>query len=206
MAELPGTAQNQCFQSPQEEEVEIEAKDSIWRSSHFPSQVVELDKLLKAQYLVQEQEDNFRLGQACAPCFLLKYKWAVFVFPGSCLLGSKERAAFFNHITIYFLNAVLLLTWPWWHKPMCSCTFSRLFLIGHQESAPNHSSSPGNSSHTAAAELNVQCLSFVNVKGIKHINVHPAEIIHPLNKCLLSVYCVPGPRLGIGIPWQQQQQ
>lgn len=129
---------------------------------------------------------QFQARSNLCPCFLLKYKWAVFVFPGSCLLDSKERAAFFNHITIYFLNAVLLSTWPWWHNTMCSYTFSRLFFRGHQESAPNHSSSLENLSHTAAAEFNVQYHSFANVKGMKHINVHPAETIRSPNKCFIE--------------------
>lgn len=59
MAEQPGKAQNQSFQSPEEEEVEIEGKNLVWRSSHFGWKK---DKFLKAQYYVQEQEDTFKLG------------------------------------------------------------------------------------------------------------------------------------------------
>lgn len=38
---------------------------------------------------VQEQEGTFKLGHTCARCFLLKYTWAAFAFPGSYFRGSN---------------------------------------------------------------------------------------------------------------------
>lgn len=71
---------------------------------------VKKNNFLKAQYCVQEQEDTFKLDQNCTPCFLLKYKWEPFDFPGSYLLSSKEGAVFFNHNHYIFKNAISLLT------------------------------------------------------------------------------------------------
>ena len=75
---------NRCFQPLQEQEVEIDAKDLIWRSSHFPSRRLSW-VMLKAQYLVQEQEDTFKLGQNIAPCFLLRNAQNLFFLDHTCL-------------------------------------------------------------------------------------------------------------------------
>lgn len=124
-----------------------------------------------------------------APCFLFKYKWEPFVFPGSYLLGSKEKAVFSTIITIFF--KMLFLSWP---SPDAHSAGYFLEATGSQLPIAHL---PQGIQVTAEAKFSVQYLSFARIKDVKHVNVQPLDIICSFHKCLLSVYCVPGPGLGI---------
>lgn len=102
---------NLHFWSPREGEVGSQGLNIEIFSFPRPSRWswMKADRLLKAYYLVQKQEDTFKLGQNRAPCFPLKYKWATFVYPGSYLLGSKGLP--FSTIIIIFLK-MLFFSWP----------------------------------------------------------------------------------------------
>lgn len=162
-------------------------------SSHW-SWVIK--KILKAQYLVQEQEDTFKLDQNFALCFLLKYKWATFIFPGSYLLGSKGLPPY-TKTTVFF--KVLFFPWPAPEdRSQHGLARSAGYFLEDTESLLPiaHLSEGIQVTRQKQSSMSDIWKSFVNVKGVKHVKVHPAEFIRSFNKCLFSVYCVPGPGLG----------
>lgn len=88
---------------------------------------------------------------------------------------------------------MLFFSWPCPNdKNQCVFAHSAGYFLKETESLLPIAHLPWEIQDTTEAEFDIQYLSFANVKGVKHINVHPAVIICFFNKHLLSVCCVPG--------------